>query len=247
MKSTLSEDELDILRKAGSIVRGCLDELSRLVKNGTSTQELERVADMFIRDSGGDPAFRGYKGYPSSICTSVNEVIVHGIPCREKILRDGDIIGIDVGVEYCGYYADSARTYPVGSVSEEASLLMRTSKEALLKGIEKARSGNRVQDISWAIQSHVEKNGFSVVRVFVGHGIGTELHQPPEIPNFGRPKKGALLEDRMVLAIEPMVNAGVSDVQVLDDGWTAVTEDNRLSSHFEHTVIVYKEKAEIVT
>ena len=243
----LSKEELRNIRKAGLILRDCLKLLAGEIKEGISTGYLDRKAREFIESHGGRPAFLGYKGFPASICTSKNSVVVHGIPKSKDILNDGDIISIDVGVGYGGYFADGAKTFAVGNIANSSKRLMSVTRDALYKGIEKAIGGNHVQDISHAIQSLVEANGFSIVRVFVGHGIGKSIHESPEIPNFGKPNNGALLEEGMVLAIEPMVNEGTYDVEILDDGWTAVTKDGRLSAHFEHTVIVGKKKAEIIT
>ena len=247
MKTLLSENELDLIREAGSIAKECLKTLAKQVKKGVSTKQLEETADDFIASRNGESAFRGYKGYPAGICTSVNDGVVHGIPSEKTILEDGDIVGIDIGVKYKGYFADAAKTFTVGRTSEDAKRLIDVTKQALSEGIKMAKAGNHVQDISWAVQSFVESNGFSVVRAFVGHGVGRKIHEEPEVPNFGEPHKGPLLEDGMVLAIEPMVNTGTSDVETLDDGWTAVTKDYGLSAHFEHTVIISGEKAEIVT
>lgn len=247
MSAPLSKNELRLIRKAGSILRDCLKAVSREIKKGVSTKTLEDIAFRFITGRGGKAAFRGYKGFPAAICASRNEVVVHGIPVEKEILREGDIIAIDIGVEYEGYFADGAKTFKVGKVSSEAERLVSVAEEALRKGIEMARPENHIQDISWAIQSFVESNGFSVVRAFVGHGIGRKIHDEPEVPNFGEPHKGSVIENGMALAIEPMVNEGVSDVEILDDGWTAVTKDRKLSAHFEHTVIVDGARAEIVT
>jgi len=243
----LSPDELNNIRKAGAILKNCMDDLSGEVREGMTTKMLERKADSFISQKSAKPAFRGYKGYPAAICASRNNVVVHGIPSDDEILQEGDIVSLDLGVEYKGYYADSARTFKVGRVSQEASRLVSVTLEALSKGIEMAKHGNRIEDISWAIQSYVESNGFNVVRAFVGHGIGKNIHEEPEVPNFGQPHKGRIIENGMVLAIEPMVNAGRADIEILDDGWTAVTKDRSLSAHFEHTVIINGQKAEVVT
>lgn len=247
MMALLSLEELEHIRSAGAIVRQCLLFLSREVRDGVTTKTLEQKAGDFIKSKGGACAFLGYKGYPASICTSRNDVVVHGIPTEEEVIKSGDILSIDVGVQYNGYYADAARTFKVGKVTDEAKRLMEVTEVALIKGIEKAKSGNYVQDISCAIQDYVESNGFSVVRAFVGHGIGKKIHEEPEIPNFRQSNKGRPLEEGLVLAVEPMVNAGGSDIKILDDGWTAVTKDGRLSAHFEHTVIVGDNKAEVVT
>ena len=247
MKQTLKENQLMFLRTAGSVLKDCLEFLSHETRPGVSTKSIELKADEFIASRNAKPAFRGYKGFPSSICASKNNVVVHGIPSEKEVLESGDILSVDVGVKYKGYFADAARTFPVGKISEDAEKLIAVTKEALKRGIRMAKRGNRIGDISWAIQSYVESNGFSVVRAFVGHGIGKNLHEEPEVPNFGEPNKGKMLEDGMALAIEPMVNAGTDDVKILDDGWTAVTKDSALSAHFENTVIINGKSPEIVT
>jgi methionyl aminopeptidase len=247
MKTLLSQEEFTLMRKAGSILKDCMEELSKEIKEGVNTKMLEKKADEFITSQNAKAAFRGYKGFPASICASRNNVVVHGIPSEKEVLRDGDIISIDVGAEYKGYYADSAKTFTIGKSSEEAERLISVTQEALTKGIEMARSGNYVRDISRAIQTFVESNGFNVVRAFVGHGIGRKIHEPPEVPNFYQSRKGCLLEDGMALAIEPMVNAGTGDIKILEDGWTAVTKDGALSAHFEHTIIINGGKPEVIT
>ncbi|NQU95037.1 MAG: type I methionyl aminopeptidase [Candidatus Omnitrophica bacterium] len=246
MTTVLSKDERRSIRKAGSILSECMDLLSKEIKVGVSTKALEQEASRFIASRNARPAFLGYKGYPAAICTSRNNVVVHGIPSDKDILASGDIVGIDIGVEYEGYFADAARTFAVGNVSKDTRRLISIAREALYEGIEKACVGNRIHDISWAVQSFVEANGFNIVRAFVGHGIGKKIHEDPEIPNFGKPHTGRILEDGMVLAIEPMVNVGTADVKVLGDGWTAVTSDSKLSAHFEHTVIVDGKIAEVI-
>ena len=246
MTTVLSKDERHSIRKAGSILSECMELLSKEIKVGVSTKALEQKADRFITSRNARPAFLGYRGYPAAICTSRNNVVVQGIPSDKDILASGDIVGIDIGVECEGYFADAARTFAVGNVSEDARHLIAITREALYKGIKKACVGNRIHDISWAVQSFVEANGFSIVRAFVGHGIGKKIHEDPEIPNFGKPHTGRILEDGMVLAIEPMVNVGTADVKVLGDGWTAVTSDSKLSAHFEHTIIVDGKIAEVI-
>lgn len=241
-----SDEEIQEIREAGIIAAHALEEIKRRTKSGVTTEELDAIAKTEIIARGGVPAFKNYKGYPANICTSINEVIVHGIPSKRR-LNDGDILSVDVGVKFKNHYADAAITIPVGRISDEAEKLMAVTEKALFLGIEKARPGRRLLDISFGIQEFVESNGFSVVRAFVGHGIGTKIHEEPEIPNYGRPGRGVRLEPRMVLAIEPMVNAGTFEVEVLEDGWTAVTKDRRLSAHFEHTIVIRDGDPEILT
>lgn len=232
-----SKDEIERIAEACNIVAEALGALKGLVAEGLSTRELERFSEDIILKRGGKAAFKGYRRYPASICASVNDQVVHGIPSERK-LREGDIVSVDIGVFYKGYYGDAAVTLPVGEVSEEARRLMRVTEEALWAGIDAAQEGGRVSDISCAIQGHVERNGFSVVRAFVGHGIGRQLHEEPQVPNYGPCGRGARLREGMTMALEPMVNAGRPEVRVLDDGWTAVTADGSLSAHFEHTVAI---------
>jgi methionyl aminopeptidase len=233
-----SATELDRMREAGRLVGEVLTELSAAVKPGVSTAELDELAEARIRKAGATPAFKGYHGYPATICASINEEVIHGIPSGRRVLAEGDIISIDVGAALDGYYGDSAVTLPVGRVSEQAATLLRVTEESLYLAIERARPGCRVSDIGHAVQRHVEAFGFSVVREFVGHGIGVRMHEEPQVPNYGEPGHGPRLAEGMVLAIEPMVNAGKPAVKVLADGWTAVTRDASLSAHFEHTVAV---------
>lgn len=225
------------MRLAGQLVARVLGELRGLVQPGVTTAELDAMAERRIRDAGGVPSFKGYHGFPAAICTSVNEQVIHGIP-SSRTLVDGDIVSIDLGAIVGGYHGDAAMTVPVGRISERAARLLRVTEEALYKGIEQARVGNRLGDIGHAVQRHVEAHGFSVVREFVGHGIGTSMHEEPQIPNYGEPGRGLRLAEGMVLAIEPMINMGKPAVKVLEDGWTAVTRDGSLSAHFEHTVCV---------
>ncbi len=241
-----TKSELAKIKKASIIVAKTLKLLKAKIRPGITTKELDNEAEKFIRKSGAIPAFKGYRGYPASICASLNEEVVHGIP-GGRILRDGDIISVDVGVELDGFFGDAAITYPVGKISQQAKRLIDVTREALYKAINVVRKGNHLGDVSHAVQSHVEKAGFSVVRDFVGHGIGANLHEEPQIPNFGDPGKGIKLEPGMVLAIEPMVNLGTSKVVILDDEWTAITGDRKLSAHFEHTVCVTNAEAEIFT
>lgn len=240
------EDSIEGIRAAAQVVARALRELGRAVRPGLTTAELDRLAETVIRDCGARPAFKGYRGFPASICPSINEEVVHGMP-GERALKDGDIIGIDVGAELNGWYGDAAKTFAVGAVSDEASRLMRVTEESLMLGIAQARAGNRVGDISHAVQSYVEENGFSVVRDLVGHGIGREMHEEPAIPNYGPPGKGPRLVVGHVLAIEPMVNAGGHAVITRPDGWTVATKDGLLSAHFEHTVAVGPEGPEILS
>jgi len=241
-----SPQEIAKIRAAGRIVAGAIEELKTRVRPGIKTKELDRIAEEFIHKKGGIPAFKGYRGYPNTLCISVNEEIVHGIP-SDRVLEEGDIAGIDLGVLLDGYYGDAAVTLPAGPVSSQAKRLMETTEAALYKAIDAAVIGNRVSDIAHTIQSYVEGAGYSVVREFVGHGIGRSLHEDPPVPNFGEPGQGPQLREGMVLAIEPMVNAGRSDLFVLENGWTAVTKDRSLSAHFEHTVAVTKNGPLILT
>jgi methionyl aminopeptidase len=242
-----SPSELEKMRRSGHAVREVLDTVKVLVRPGITTMDLERAADQKIRDLGGVPAFKGYQDYPCVLCTSVNQEIVHGIPSERRTLKEGDIVSIDCGVVLDGYYGDAAITVPVGEVKPELHKLLQVTEQSLYKGIEKMRIGNTVQDVGSAVQDWVEKHGFSVVREFVGHGIGTKLHEDPQVPNYGIPGHGPKLREGMVLAIEPMVNAGKPGTRVLDDKWTAVTEDGSYSAHFEHCVAVTKNGPMILT
>jgi methionyl aminopeptidase len=225
------------MRLPGEIVGGAHERVREALKPGVTTAELDRLVEEYIREKGGTPAFKGYRGFPASVCASVNEEVVHGIP-GSRTLEEGDIVGVDIGVRAGGFYADAAQTLPVGSVSKEAQDLLRVTRESLYQGIERARVGNRMGDVSHAIQEFVEKAGFSVVRSLVGHGIGRAMHEDPQVPNFGPAGKGPELKAGMALAIEPMVNIGRHEVEVLDDSWTVVTIDGSLSAHFEHTVAI---------
>jgi methionyl aminopeptidase len=233
-----SHAEIDIMRRANVIVAEVLQAISEDIQPGVTTADLDEKAERIIRKKGGVPAFKGYGGFPATLCTSINEEVVHGIPSKDRALKDGDIIGVDCGVCLEGFFGDSAVTFAVGKISEDAARLMKVTDEALQKAIEKAKVGNRLSDISHAVQSHVEPQGYSVVKSFVGHGIGKSLHENPQIPNFGPPGKGIRLKAGMVFAIEPMINSGSSDVVVLSDGWTAKTSDESLSAHFEHSVAI---------
>ena len=242
-----SAAELEKMRAAGRLVGEVLTELTTRVAPGVTTAALDEIAEEMIRDAGAIPAFKGYHGYPATICASINEEVIHGIPSGRRILNEGDVISIDVGASLDGYYGDSAVTLPVGAVSEEAATLLRVTEESLYKAIERVRVGGRISDIGHAVQHHVEAYRFSVVREFVGHGIGQRMHEEPQVPNYGEPGRGPRLTEGMVLAIEPMVNAGKPAVKVLADGWTAVTRDGSLSAHFEHTVAVTADGPWILT
>ncbi|MCX8071395.1 MAG: type I methionyl aminopeptidase [Candidatus Binatia bacterium] len=246
-----TNDQIKAMRKAGEIVARVLAELQERVKPGITTGELDRVAEELTYKFGAVPAFKGYqvggRVYPAALCISVNEEVVHGIPSRSRRLQEGDIVGLDFGVRYQGVYGDAAITVAVGCVDEESQRLIRTAEAALWAGIQEARPGKRVGDISAAIQETVEAAGFSVVRQFVGHGIGERLHEDPQVPNFGRRDRGERLVEGMALAIEPMVNAGSWEVEILQDGWTAVTRDRRRSAHFEHSVLITRDGAEVLT
>jgi len=243
-----SPAEIEKMRRSGHIVRQVLDHLAGLVAPGVSTMDLERAAEKKMKELGAKPAFKGYYDYPCVLCTSINEEIVHGIPSEKRTLKAGDIVSVDCGVVVDGYYGDAAVTMPVGeSIRPELEKLLKVTEESLYRGIEKVRIGNSVGDVGAAVQQHVETNGFSVVREFVGHGIGTKLHEEPQVPNFGTPGHGAKLREGMVLAIEPMVNFGRPETRVLSDKWTAVTADGSYSAHFEHCVAVTKNGPMILT
>ncbi|MFA6349502.1 MAG: type I methionyl aminopeptidase [Candidatus Omnitrophota bacterium] len=242
-----SEEDLKVMLESGKMLSGMLERIGKEIKPGVTTADLNRLAEQLFEKAGVESAFKGYHGYPASICTSVNNVIVHGIPDPSTSLKSGDIIGIDIGIKDRGFFTDTAETFAVGEVSTQVKKLLDVTKESLRLGIKKALMGNRLTDISWAIQSHVEKNKFSVVREFVGHGVGISLHEDPEIPNFGKPGNGPELKNGMVLAIEPMVNAGSWESEILNDGWTAITKDGSLSAHFEHSVAITKNGPLILT
>ncbi len=239
--------EIKKIENACKIVAQILRDVKRFIKPGISTIEIEDFIVAKLRERKAIAAFKGYRGFPANACISVNEEVIHGIPSKSKKIKGGDIVGVDIGVFLDGFYGDAAYTFPVGDISDNARRLLRVTEEALYKGIEKAVIGNRVSDISFAIQSHVEAHGYSVVRNFVGHGIGRSLHEDPQVPNYGKPGQGARLRDGMTLAIEPMVNEGGHEVVVQNDGWTAVTADGRLSAHYEHTVVITKEAPKILT
>ncbi|MBM7624003.1 type I methionyl aminopeptidase [Sporohalobacter salinus] len=241
-----SNRELDLMRTPNKIVAETHEFLAEKIAPGITTKELDRLAEEFIRDYDAEPAFKGYQGFPATVCVAVNEQVVHGIP-GQRCLESGDIIGLDLGAVKHGYYGDAARTLAVGDISKQAQELMQVTKDALELGIEQAVEGNKLSDISHAVQTHAEAADFSVVRRFVGHGIGTEMHESPQIPNYGPPGRGPTLKAGMTLAIEPMVNVGGYKVETLDDGWTVVTKDRELSSHFEHTIAITESGPEILT
>jgi methionyl aminopeptidase len=241
-----SHDEIEKMRRSGAIVAEVLTELRGMVKPGVRTIDLDKRSEELTRKKGANPAFKGYRGFPFSLCASINSEVVHGMP-SDRFLKEGDIISLDFGICYEGYYGDAAITVPVGQVSDKSRKLINVTEEALYQAIDKARVGNRLGDISSEVQRHVEAFGFSVVRDYVGHGIGRQLHEDPQIPNFGKKGRGVELRPGMVFAIEPMVNEGSYDVRVLQDGWTVVTEDGRLSAHFEHTVAITENGPEILS
>ncbi|MGE6761699.1 type I methionyl aminopeptidase [Corallococcus interemptor] len=242
-----SPDEIALMREAGRIVCEILDELEKAVAPGVSTWDLDALAENLIAQKGARPAFKGYHGFPGVLCASVNQEVVHGIPNRKRRLAAGDLMKLDFGVVYRGFFGDSARTVPVGKVSAEAQALVDATRQSLEKAIQVMQPGNRIGDIGHAVQRHVESRGFSVVRDFTGHGIGRKLHEPPQVPNHGQPGSGMKLRPGMVLAVEPMVNQGTPDVEVLEDEWTAVTVDGKLSAHFEHTILISERGPEVLT
>ena len=241
-----SEKEIVFIRKSSRIVAQVLADLRNMVDPGITTKDLDAFAEKKAREMGAIPAFKGYRGYPASLCTSINEEIIHGIPSSRK-LQEGDILGLDFGVVYDGYYGDAAVTYPIGTVNLEANRLIEAAEKAFFKGFEKIQEGYRISDISHAIQNSVEAQGFSVIRAYVGHGIGTSLHEEPQIPNFGPPGQGPKIKRGLVLAIEPMIAAGDWNVEIKDDNWTAITKDRSLSAHYEHTVAFTQRGAEILS
>jgi methionyl aminopeptidase len=241
-----SANEVDILRKAGKILSSIVVSLQGSLTSGMSTKDIDFKAEELIRQNKVTAAFKGYRGFPGVACISVNEGVVHGIP-GSRVIKDGDIVSVDIGIIYKGYYSDTAVTVPIGNISPEIRRLLDVTRASLFRGIEQARAGNRLSDISFAVQSFVEMHGFSVVRDFVGHGIGRVLHEEPEIPNYGRPAQGPVLAEGMVFAIEPMVNMGTHRTKVLGDGWTVVTEDGKPSAHFEHTIVITSKGPEILT
>lgn len=241
-----SAREIKSMRAAGKIVAETLEKIKEVIRPGITTKELDQIAEEYIRKNNGIPAFLGYQGYPSNICASVNEEVVHGIPSK-RVLKDGDIVSIDIGAFYDGYCGDAARTFGVGNISKKAERLIKITKESFFAGIAMAREGNRLYDVSHAIQTHVESNGYSVVRALVGHGIGKKMHEEPQVPNYGIPGKGPRLIAGLTLAIEPMVNEGDFQVKTLSDGWTVVTSDDSLSAHYENTIVITDGEPEILT
>ena len=241
-----TKDEIELMRKSNRLVAKMLDKLGKMVKPGLTTAELDSAAEQYILKNGAIPTFKGYAGYPACICASVNDEVVHSIPGK-RVLKDGDIISIDAGVKLNGFCGDATITVPVGQISKEAAKLIKVTSRALELGIAKAIPGNRIGDISNAIQTFVESQGFSIVRDFVGHGIGRDMHEEPQVPHFGRPGTGPVLQEGMVIAIEPMVNAGAYKLRILDDGWTAVTADGMLSAQFEHTVAITSKDPDVLS
>ena len=226
------------MKEAGRILAITHEEIRKIIKPGISTYDIDKLGEEVIRSYGCVPSFLNYNGYPASICTSVNDEVVHGIPSKDRILQEGDIISLDAGVIYKGYHSDSARTYPVGKVSEEAERLMKVTKESFFEGLKMCRDGNHVNDISKAVFDYITARGYSAVRDLVGHGVGASLHEAPEVPNFTRPRKGPKLKAGMTIAVEPMINIGTYEVEWLDDDWTVVTADGELSSHYENTILI---------
>jgi methionyl aminopeptidase len=241
-----TEAEIKQMRKSARLLVKVFRAMEECIAPGTKTKELDKVAESFICEQGGKPAFKGYRGYPSSVCVSIDKEVVHGIP-GDRVLKEGELVSIDVGVILDGFYADAAKTYGVGNISDEKVKLLNTTRAALHRGIKKCREGHRLSDISHAVQSYVESQGFSVVKALVGHGIGKNLHEEPQIPNYGPPGTGPKLKAGMVFAIEPMINIGTSDVKFLEDGWTVETTDGHPSAHFEHMVLITEGKPDILT
>ena len=246
MVNIRNQKEISLIRESSGIVFDVLESLNELIIPGTSPKELDSYAENFIKNNGAIPAFKGYMGFPATLCISVNEEVVHGIP-SERLLKNGDIVSIDCGVFKNGFYGDSARTYAVGKISKELNTLLNVTKKSLSLGIKNAKVGGRLSDIGYAIQTYVEKNGFSVVRDLVGHGIGENLHEEPQIPNYGEKGQGIVLKEGMCFAIEPMVNMGKNEILTKEDGWTIYTKDMKPSAHFEHTIVVRKEGGEILS
>ena len=239
--------ELRLMKEAGAIAAGALKAAGDAVKPGISTYELDRIAHKFIKDAGAYPTFLGYNGYPAAACISINDVVIHGIPSKKQIVKAGDIVSIDIGATFNGYVGDNAATFAAGEISPEAKRLSDTTREALYKGIEAAVAGNRLGDIGHAVQSYCEERGYSVVRSFTGHGVGTQMHEDPSVPNFGTPGRGLRLVPGMTIAIEPMINMGTHEIKQLSDGWTIKTKDGKLSAHFEHTIAITADGPVILT
>jgi methionyl aminopeptidase len=242
-----SDEEIELLRISNQIVAKTLAELAKLIQPGVSTEYLDKIAEEFIRDNGAVPGFLGYSGYPKSICTSVNEQVVHGIPSEKLVLQNGDIVSVDCGVYKNGFHGDSAYTFCVGDVEPEIVDLLRTTKESLYKGIEQAQEGKRLGDVGYAIQNHCEARGYSVVREMIGHGVGRKLHEAPEVPNYGRKGNGIMLKSGMTIAIEPMINMGSRNLVFEKDGWTTRTIDRKPSAHFEHSIAIRRGQADILS
>ena len=241
-----TEEEIDLIRESSLLVAKTHAEVAKLIQPGVTTLELDKIAEQFIRDHGGKPGFKGYNGFPNTLCVSPNEQVVHGIP-NTVPLKSGSILSLDCGVQKNGFFGDSAFTYEVGEVNKDVKNLLKVTRESLYKGIEVAVAGNRIGDIGFAVQNLAEKNGYSVVRELVGHGVGASLHESPEVPNYGKRGRGVKLREGLVIAIEPMINMGTKDIVQLNDGWTIRTADLMPSAHFEHTVVVRKGKAEILS
>jgi methionyl aminopeptidase len=242
-----SAAEIEKMRVSGIALRKVHNAVKAAVKPGATTMDLENAAEAVVKELGAKAAFKGYHGYPAVLCTSVNHEVIHGIPSAKRVLKEGDVVSVDCGVVVDGYYSDAAVTHPVGKISAAAEKLLRVTEASLYAAIDKAVVGGRLFDISWAVQSMCEAEGYGIVREFVGHGIGRNMHEDPQLPNFGNPGKGPRLKAGMVLAIEPMINIGTADVKVLEDGWTAITLDGSLSAHFEHTVAITKDGPRILT
>ncbi len=247
MVTIKSKREIELMREAGRIVALAHQKIAAFIKPGVTTLEIDQIVEQTIRDYNAIPSFKGYGGFPASACTSVNEQVVHGIPSNKVVLKDGDIISVDIGAIYKGYHGDSAWTYPVGTISEDVQKLLDVTKQSLFEGLKMATAGNRLTDIGHAIQTYAESFGYGVVREFVGHGVGKSLHEDPQIPNFGIPGRGTLLKSGMTFAIEPMINMGRKEVKVLKDNWTAVTIDGSISAHFEHSVLITEDECIILT
>ncbi len=247
MVSIKSEREIELMREAGRILACVHDELGKALKPGMSTFEVDQLGDHMIRSYGCIPSFKNYNGYPASICVSVNDEVVHGIPKKHRLLKEGDIVSLDAGVIYKGYHSDAARTYGIGEISQEAEQLLTVTKQCFFEGIKFAKAGNHLNDISAAIQSYAESFGYGVVRDLVGHGIGSHLHEDPEVPNFSQKRRGVRLRPGMTLAVEPMINAGRYDVSWLEDNWTVVTDDGSLSAHYENTILITEGEPEILS